>query len=424
MQGCTATAQIRVCNAATPLKSWTFDHAGFLKCKTTVLRSCVLTYSPDELNLENMPAPLRNRDEVKLFVPEEELSRNDVLASLEGRPVSVDHVWQSTMGVDDVGNIAGSPTYDPISKMVFADILVTDPDAIKRITAGEDDPQKLVEQSAGYLMEVDWTPGITENGEAFDGIQRDIQYNHVALVGEGEGRAGKDVRILNKRSCNDMADELVRVKIGDAQIRVHNADVGALEKEMDSKESLIANLINPEELEKFKADTANAHTARDEAVANVEEKDGIIEALRETVDELKDPKRIQNAANQIIKEREDADTIYNSIKGKVDDTALQSAIEQSKSLHGVDLHRHVVTSHRAMNKKPDLSKDQLESAPGLRGRFETLVETSDVVEKTEASGSSLMKTLNAKKAGETKGTHATPEARRKHFHDIQLGKSK
>jgi hypothetical protein len=125
MQGSTAT-QIRVTNAATPLKSWQFDHAGFLRCKTSVLRSCVLSYAPEELSLENMPAPLRNRKEVKLFVPEDELSTDGALDSLEGRPVSVDHVWQSTLGTEDVGNIAGAPTYDPISKMVFAEMIQDD----------------------------------------------------------------------------------------------------------------------------------------------------------------------------------------------------------------------------------------------------------------------------------------------------------
>jgi len=75
MQGSTTT-QIRVCNAATPLRTWQFDHAGFLRCKTSVLRSCVLSYAPDELSVDNIPAPLRNREEVRLFVPEEEFPRS------------------------------------------------------------------------------------------------------------------------------------------------------------------------------------------------------------------------------------------------------------------------------------------------------------------------------------------------------------
>lgn len=422
MQGSTET-QIRVCNAATPLKSWQLDHAGFLRCKTSVLRSCVLSYKPEELTLENIPASLRSRNEVKLFVPEDELSRDGALDSLEGRPVSVDHVWQSTLGVDDVGNIAGSPTYDPTSKMVFADILVTDPNAIQRITSDKDDPGRLVEQSAGYLMKVDWTPGITDDGEEYDGVQRNIQFNHVALVGEGEGRAGKDVRILNKWSCNKMAEDLVRVKFGDKTIRVHNADVPDLEKERDSNESTIANLINPDEFEKLKSELTDANSNLAAANADVEEKNGKLEELRAMVDELKDPQLVQNAANQLIQEREDTAKVYNSLKGKVEDSALSESVEKSKSLQGVELHRHVVTSHRAMNKKPDLLKEELENSASLGGRFAMLVELSDVAEKTNVSGGELVKALNAKKSGEGKGKYSTPDARRKHFHDMQTGKS-
>jgi hypothetical protein len=264
-------------------------------------------------------------------------------------------------------------------------------------------------------MEVDWTPGITEDGEEFDGIQRNIQYNHVALVGEGEGRAGKDVRILNKRSCNKMADDLVRVKFGDSQIRVHNADVNVLEKERDSKESMIANLINPDEFEKLKSELTDSRT-------DVEEKNGKIEELRAMVDELKDPQLVLNAANQLIQEREDAAKVYNSLKGKVEESALCESVEKAKSLQGAELHRHVVTSTRAMNKKPDLSKDELENSASLRGRFLTLVELSDVVEKTKASGGELLKALNAKESGEIKGEYTTPDARRQLYQD-KLAKS-
>lgn len=418
MQGSTKT-QIRVCNAATPLKSWKIDHAGFLRCKTSVLRSCVLTYTPDELNLENIPAPLLFSKKVKLLVPEEELSRNDTLGSLEGRPVSVDHVWQSTLGADDVGNIAGSATYDPISKMVFADILVKDSDAIRRITAGEDDPTRLVEQSAGYLMTVDWVPGTTDDGEEYDGIQRNIQYNHVALVGEGEGRAGNDVRILNKRSSEKMSEDLVKIKVGEQYIRVHNADAGSLEKEMDSKDDMIANLINPDDHKKAKTDLDESRSKLEAANSDMAEKEGKIEELRAKVDELSDPARIQNAAKQLLKEQEDAGKIYNSMAGKAHDDLIKESIDKAKELQGVELHRHVVTDVRAMNKKPELSKDELENSSILRGRFDTLVELSDVADKTEVAGGGLTKAMNAKSSGEATGEYKTPDARRKHFHEIQ-----
>ncbi len=369
-----------------------------------------------------MPAPLQTRKEIRLYVPQEELAKEGALGSLEGRPVSIDHIWQSTLGTQDVGNIAGTPTYDPASKMVFADILVTDSDAIERITADDDDPGKLVEQSAGYLMEVDWTPGITEDGEQYDGIQRNIQYNHVALVGEGEGRAGSDVRILNKRSKN-MSNELTLMKVGNSKIHVLNKDVDSLEKEMDAKESLIANLINRDEYDKVKSELTGAHSRLEKAQNEVQEKSGKIEELRAMIEELQNPDILMEAANKMVKEREEADKVYNSLKGRVDDATLQEASEKAKSLQGVDLHRHVVTSVRAMNKKPDLSKEDLDNDASLRGRFDTLVELSDVSEKSQISGLEMTKTLNKKMSDgltEDPNSQESREKRLKQFHDNQL----
>ena len=64
-------------------------------------------------------------------------------------------------------------------------LVVWDQDAIDGI---ESDTQK--ELSAGYYYTADMTPGIYE-GVAYDGVMRNIRFNHVALV--VEGRAGDDV---------------------------------------------------------------------------------------------------------------------------------------------------------------------------------------------------------------------------------------
>lgn len=53
------------------------------------------------------------------------------------------------------------------------------------------DSEKQKELSSGYRYRADMTPGHTPKGEAFDGVMRDIEGNHVAIV--KEGRAGPDV---------------------------------------------------------------------------------------------------------------------------------------------------------------------------------------------------------------------------------------
>lgn len=68
---------------------------------------------------------------------------------------------------------------------LYNSLVVWDKDAIGGIESNE---QK--ELSAGYYYRADMTPG-TYEGVPYDGVMRDIRFNHVALV--VEGRAGSDV---------------------------------------------------------------------------------------------------------------------------------------------------------------------------------------------------------------------------------------
>ncbi len=76
-------------------------------------------------------------------------------------------------------------------------LVVTDQDAIEKIKRKD-----ATEVSAGYKVDFDPTPGITPEGESYDGVQRNIRVNHIAIV--PRGRAGPEVRLLMDRM--DAAD--------------------------------------------------------------------------------------------------------------------------------------------------------------------------------------------------------------------------
>jgi hypothetical protein len=64
--------------------------------------------------------------------------------------------------------------------------------------------RKKHELSCAYRYQPDMTPGTFE-GQHYDGIMRDIQGNHVALV--TEGRAGHDVKVMDsKNGCANVVD--------------------------------------------------------------------------------------------------------------------------------------------------------------------------------------------------------------------------
>ena len=113
----------------------------------------------------------------------EELER--AAKSFEGKPllmvhrpqVAEDHDRELTVG--SVNGVKWEPPY------LTAGLHIWDGDSISLI---ENDLQK--ELSCGYRYRADMTPG-TYEGTPYDGVMRDIQGNHVALV--PEGRAGSDV---------------------------------------------------------------------------------------------------------------------------------------------------------------------------------------------------------------------------------------
>ena len=53
--------------------------------------------------------------------------------------------------------------------------------------------EEVCELSSSYRYRADMTPGTATNGERYDGVMRDIIFNHVAIV--EKGRAGPDVAV-------------------------------------------------------------------------------------------------------------------------------------------------------------------------------------------------------------------------------------
>lgn len=142
------------------------------------------------------------------FRPREEVGSPASLSSFGLSPVT----WQHPPVLLDaentkqfqVGFSGGKVSFD--DGFVEVALTVTDAAAIAGIQRGD-----ATEVSAGYKVDFDPTPGTTPDGEHFDGIQRNIQVNHIAIV--PKGRAGKEVRLLldhfDSDSAISISDELI-----------------------------------------------------------------------------------------------------------------------------------------------------------------------------------------------------------------------
>lgn len=130
------------------------------------------------------------RDRIyKLYRDPDELARgaetsNGVQLLKKHTPVSADDAKQ----YDVVGSVGTEARFS--SPYLDNSITVwTKPD-IEAIQSG-----KKKQLSMGYHYVPDMTPGRTPDGEAFDGVMRNIRVNHVAIV--EEGRAGPDVVVAD-----------------------------------------------------------------------------------------------------------------------------------------------------------------------------------------------------------------------------------
>jgi hypothetical protein len=126
----------------------------------------------------------------KEYRPPAEVARLDSLATLAGAPVTDDHPSEGEVTDETAerltrGSVLDTPRMD--GDYVAASMVLTSKSAIAKVKAGKQ------ELSCGYSVDIDETPGITPDGQRYDAVQRNIQYNHVALV--AVGRAGPQARI-------------------------------------------------------------------------------------------------------------------------------------------------------------------------------------------------------------------------------------
>lgn len=137
--------------------------------------------------------------QVREYRPPEEVGKPETLATFGMKPVTWTHppvLLDSTNTGEFSKGTSGSHVRF-VDGFVEVALVVTDADSVEKIKRKE-----ATEVSAGYKVDFDPTPGFTPEGESYDGVQRNIRVNHIAIV--PRGRAGPEVRLLLDRM--DAAD--------------------------------------------------------------------------------------------------------------------------------------------------------------------------------------------------------------------------
>ena len=215
--------------------------AGYLVADARVARTGVQTYLGRELGRPDL-------DRVRLYRSPEEVFSSDSLASFAHNPVTEDHPSEMVSAANWKLHARGSTGNEVMrdGEFVRVPMMVSDSDAIASIQSGKR------ELSAGYTCDVDFTPGVTPGGEAYDARQTNIRANHVAIV--HRGRAGSACRIADHRE-NPI-------------------------KEPSSMKTIMLDGVAVETTDEGYAAVVNLQAALNGAVAKVSAKDGEIDALK------------------------------------------------------------------------------------------------------------------------------------------------
>jgi hypothetical protein len=166
----------------------------YLAADARIARVGIQTYSGSEVGRPAMPS-------VRVYRSPEEVFAPAAMASIAHKPITLDHPTDNVDSTRWKGTAVGW-TGETIAKdgnFIRVPMMVADAGAIASIDSG------ARELSAGYTCDLDWTPGVTPEGEAYDARQIGIRVNHIAIV--PAGRAGQECRIGDSaRGANALRD--------------------------------------------------------------------------------------------------------------------------------------------------------------------------------------------------------------------------
>lgn len=217
-----------------------YTDEGFLKVPGRVARTGIQEYLARELGLDGDPMRV-----VRVYRPEEEVFADESLSTYDASAVTNNHPHGLVTAANykglTVGVVRGSGRRD--GDFVVCDLIVKDRATIDDITSGK------CELSAGYTAVYDDTPGVTEDGDEYHYIQRDIRINHVAVV--DRARAGANARFFDHNPGGNTMPVLITTDSGRS---VDVADPANAQVVADSFDRLLKRATDAE----TKADKAQA----------------------------------------------------------------------------------------------------------------------------------------------------------------------
>jgi uncharacterized protein len=214
---------------------------GYLVTDGIIARTGIQEYYAFEFGSDMGVKPT---DVIKLYRPPEEVFAPDSIFSFENAPVTIDHP-ANDVTADNWAQLAKGEATNVRrtgNDKMAAKLTIKDKEAVKVIMDGKK------QLSNGYRFTLDMTPGVSPQGEAYDGVQRHIRGNHVAIV--DRARCGSVCSILDNQpepilKGGHMAEVTLRKMVVDG-IPIEVSDAAAavidkLQKAIEVRDSQLSN---------------------------------------------------------------------------------------------------------------------------------------------------------------------------------------
>jgi len=258
---------------------------GFLRVSGNLTRTGVLEYKrADGTTFKELRLP-------------EEVFDAASLESLKGAPITDLHIGMVTP--QNVKSVQVGFVKEDVreeAQFVKGSLVIQDENAIALVEKGD-----RRELSPGYTCFVEDSPGVYQ-GERYDGIQRGIVYNHLAILPKDAGRSGNEVA-LHMDGIEDGAafqsgeppEHKPKKEVKGMKIKIH---LDGVEYEVEIAEPLAANFKAA--LERLKQE----HKDGKELVAELEgertasEKE--VKELKEKLDAAQSPELLEQAVNERV----------------------------------------------------------------------------------------------------------------------------
>jgi len=256
-----------------PIDKYEVTPEGYLRAWATIARTGIQNYV-------NADGSMRIE-----YRPEDEVSRPESLASFAGKVITDEHP-NELLDSDNTAKYQKGFTGTEIvydNGFVKAVMTITDKSLVQKVMRGD-----VKEVSAGYRVEFDATPGIAPTGDRYDGIQRNINGNHIAVV--RRGRAGPDVKLHLDRfdaanpsliSTTEDTPMTAQVNFDGVSFEVSDAIATAIAKEREDGKAGYADMKK-----KYDAMMSEASKMKEEMDAMEKELKGKMDAAEGRADAL------------------------------------------------------------------------------------------------------------------------------------------